>query len=95
MNELKKNGRSAISLCFVPAVMEIIGYVVFGMSGGSGFDFNVLWRTPVSIILGIAIGLLTAAVLAIIITAPVGAFLIVILYKKLLSNESMSQEYVS
>ena len=29
--ELKKNGRSAIMLCFVPALFEIIGYVVFGM----------------------------------------------------------------
>ena len=25
--ELKKNGRSAIMLCFVPAVFEIIGYI--------------------------------------------------------------------
>lgn len=126
VNELRKNGRSAVMLCFVPAVMEIIGYVVFGilllkldwsdaailgcvmaavspavivprmlkikdegygtdkgipqmiltgasaddvfviilftaflgMSGGSGFDFNILWRTPVSIVLGIGVGLL-------------------------------------
>ena len=126
INELKKNGRSAVMLCFVPAVMEIIGYVVFGilllkltwneaailgcvmaavspavivprmlklkeqgygthkgipqmiltgasaddvfviilftaflgMSGGGSFDFNILWRTPVSIILGIGVGLL-------------------------------------
>lgn len=28
--ELKKNGRSAIMLCFVPAVFEIFGYIVFG-----------------------------------------------------------------
>lgn len=28
--ELKKNGRSAIILCFVPALCEIVGYVVFG-----------------------------------------------------------------
>ena len=30
IGELKKNGRSAIMLCFVPAVFEIIGYIVFG-----------------------------------------------------------------
>lgn len=126
INELKKNGRSAVMLCFIPAVMEIVGYIVFGtlllkidwteaailgcvmaavspavivprmlrikeqgygtdksipqmiltgasaddvfviilftaflgMSGGSGFDFNIFWRTPVSIILGIGLGLL-------------------------------------
>ena len=126
INELKKNGRSAVMLCFVPAVMEIVGYIIFGilllkiswneaailgcvmaavspavivprilklkeqgygtdkgipqmiltgasaddvfviilftaflgMSGGNGFDFNILWRTPVSIILGIGLGLL-------------------------------------
>ena len=29
--ELKKNGRSAIMLCFVPALFEIVGYVVFGL----------------------------------------------------------------
>lgn len=126
INELKKNGRSAIMLCFVPALMEIVGYVVFGilllqlswneaailgcvmaavspavivprmlklkeegygadkgipqmiltgasaddifviilftaflgMTGGGSFDFNILWRTPVSIILGIGGGLL-------------------------------------
>ena len=28
--ELKKNGRSAIMLCFVPALFEIVGYIVFG-----------------------------------------------------------------
>lgn len=28
--ELKKNGRSAIMLCFVPALFEIVGYLVFG-----------------------------------------------------------------
>lgn len=126
INELKKNGRSAIMLCFVPAVMEIIGYIIFGilllkvswneaailgcvmaavspavivprmlkikeqgygtdkgipqmiltgasaddvfviilfttflgMSGGDTFDFNILWKTPVSIILGISFGIL-------------------------------------
>lgn len=126
ISELKKNGRSAIMLCFVPAVMEIVGYVVFGilllgidwseaavlgcvmaavspavivprmlklkeqgygtdkgipqmiltgasaddvfviilftaflgMTGGGAFDYNILWRTPVSIILGIGVGLL-------------------------------------
>lgn len=30
--ELKKNGRSAIMLCFVPALFEIAGYIVFGTS---------------------------------------------------------------
>lgn len=126
VNELKKNGRSAIMLCFVPATMEIAGYIIFGtvllkidwneaavlgcvmaavspavivprmlkikeqgygtdksipqmiltgasaddvfviilftafigMSGGDGFDFNIFWRTPVSIVLGIGLGLL-------------------------------------
>lgn len=29
-NELKKNGRSAIMLCFVPALFEIAGYMIFG-----------------------------------------------------------------
>ena len=29
--ELKKNGRSAIMLCFVPALFEIVGYIVFGL----------------------------------------------------------------
>ena len=125
-NELKKNGRSAVMLCFVPACFEIVGYIVFGiillnlkwneaailgcvmsavspavvvprmlrlqsekygtdkgipqmimagasaddvfviilftaflgMQGGESFDFNVLWKTPVSIILGIGVGLL-------------------------------------
>ena len=28
--ELKKNGRSAIMLCFVPALLEIIGYILLG-----------------------------------------------------------------
>ena len=28
--ELKKNGRSATMLCFVPALFEIVGYLVFG-----------------------------------------------------------------
>lgn len=126
INELKRNGRSAIMLCFVPALMEIAGYIIFGilllkinwnegailgcvmaavspavivprmlklkeegygtdksipqmiltgasaddvfviilftaflgMSGGNGFDFNIFWRTPASIILGIGLGLL-------------------------------------
>lgn len=126
VNELKKNGRSAVMLCFVPAVMEIVGYLVFGtlllkinwseaavlgcvmaavspavivprmlrikeqgygtdksipqmiltgasaddvfviilftaflgMTGSSGFDYNIFWRTPVSIVLGIGLGLL-------------------------------------
>lgn len=30
LNELKKNGRSAILFCFVPALCEIVGYVIFG-----------------------------------------------------------------
>lgn len=30
LTELKKNGRSAIMLCFVPALFEIVGYIVFG-----------------------------------------------------------------
>lgn len=132
VNELKKNGRSAVMLCFVPAVMEIIGYIVFGilllkinwneaailgcvmaavspavivprmlkikeqcygtdkgipqmiltgasaddvfviilftaflgMSGGSGFDYNIFWRTPVSIVLGIGLGLFIGWVFA-------------------------------
>ena len=29
-DELKKNGRSAIMLCFVPALFEILGYIAFG-----------------------------------------------------------------
>ncbi len=127
LNELKKNGRSAVLLCFVPACLEIVGYVVFGtlllnlkwneaallgtvmaavspavvvprmlklkengygtekgipqmiMAGasaddvfvmilftalftmsdtGSSFDFGILWKTPVSILTGIASGLL-------------------------------------
>ena len=29
--ELKKNGRSAIMLCFVPALFEIVGYIAFGL----------------------------------------------------------------
>lgn len=125
IRELKKNGRSAVMLCFVPAVLEIAGYIIFGilllkidwneaailgcvmaavspavivprmlkikdrgygtdkaipqmiltgasaddvfviilftaflgMSGGSGFDFDILWKTPVSIALGIGFGL--------------------------------------
>lgn len=137
INALKKNGRSAIMLCFVPAVFEIIGYIIFGilllnmswneaallgcvmaavspavivprmlklqsenygtdkgipqmimtgasaddvfviilftaflgMQNGGSFDFNVLWRTPVSIILGIGVGLLFG-------------FLFVLLFKK-------------
>lgn len=125
-NEMKKNGRSAIMLCFIPACCEIVGYIIFGtilldlqwneaailgcvmaavspavvvprmlrlqserygtdkgipqmiMAGSSAddvfviilftaflgmpnsgsFDFNVLWKTPVSIILGIGVGLI-------------------------------------
>ena len=30
LGELKKNGRSAIMLCFVPALFEIVGYIIFG-----------------------------------------------------------------
>ena len=30
LDELKKNGRIAIMLCFVPALFEIVGYIVFG-----------------------------------------------------------------
>ncbi len=29
-DELKKNGRSAVMLCFVPALLEIAGYILFG-----------------------------------------------------------------
>ena len=29
-NEMKKNGRSAIMLCFIPACCEIVGYIIFG-----------------------------------------------------------------
>lgn len=124
IKELRKNGRSAVMLCFVPAVMEIIGYICFGtlllaldwseaailgcvmaavspavivprmlklkeqgygtdkgipqmiLTGASAddvfviilftaflgmsgsFDFNILWRTPVSMILGIGTGML-------------------------------------
>ena len=125
-DELKKNGRSAIMLCFVPALFEIIGYIVFGswlldmnvkdaaimgcvmaavspavivprmlklkeegygtnkgipqmiMAGASaddifviilftslmalpttqGFDLNILWKIPCSVILGVGVGLL-------------------------------------
>ena len=31
LGDLRKNGRSAIMMCFVPATVEIIGYVLFGM----------------------------------------------------------------
>lgn len=135
IKELKKNGRSAIMLCFVPALMEIIGYIIFGilllkidwneaailgcvmaavspavivprmlkikeqgygtdkgipqmilmgasaddvfviilftaflwMPGGSGFDFNILWQTPVSMILGIGLGLLIGWLFALVV----------------------------
>lgn len=135
VNELRKNGRSAVLLCFVPAIMEIIGYIIFGilllkiswneaallgcvmaavspavivprmlklkeqgygtdkgipqmiltgasaddvfviilftaflgMSGGNGFDFNILWRTPVSIVLGIGVGLLIGCLFALVV----------------------------
>ncbi len=124
--DLKKNGRSAILLCFLPAVFEIAAYVGFGvlildidplsaailgsvmaavspavivprmlklkeerygtkkgipdmiiagasvddvfvivlftalcaMSEGQGFSLNVLWQVPVSIVLGIGVGIL-------------------------------------
>ena len=135
IKELKKNGRSAIMLCFVPAIMEIIGYVIFGtllldlswieaallgcvmsavspavivsrmlnlkekgygndkgipqmimtgasaddvfviilftaflgMSKGSDFDFNIFWKTPTSMILGIGLGLLIGFIFTLII----------------------------
>ncbi len=122
--ELKKNGRSAILLCFVPACVEIAAYIALGtlllglnwieaavlgcvmaavspavvvprmlkleregygtdkgipqmitagasaddvfvillitaflgMAGSGSFDFNVLWKTPVSILTGVALG---------------------------------------
>ena len=131
-DELKKNGRSAIMLCFVPALFEIIGYIVFGswlldmnvkdaavmgcvmaavspavivprmlklkeegygtnkgipqmiMAGASaddifviilftslmalpttqGFDLNILWKIPCSVILGVGVGLLFGWVFA-------------------------------
>ena len=128
IQELRKNGRSAVMLCFVPAAAEIVGYVIFGvlllrlswneaallgtvmaavspavvvprmlklkeagygtdkgipqmiltgasaddifviilftallaMSGkGGSFDIHFLWKTPVSILTGIALGLLS------------------------------------
>lgn len=126
IKELKQNGRSAIMLCFVPAIMEIIGYILLGifllkinwneaallgcvmaavspavivprmlklketgygtnkgipqmiLTGASAddvfviilfaaflgvskrgvFDFNIIWRTPISMVLGIGLGLL-------------------------------------
>lgn len=131
-NELKKNGRSAVLMCFLPAIMEMIGYVIFGililkmrwdesallgcvmaavspavivprmlklkengygvakgipqmiltgasaddvfviilftafvgMAGGGSFDFNIIWRIPISIALGIGLGLGVGRVLA-------------------------------
>lgn len=30
LNDLKKNGRSAVMLCFVPATAEILAYLLFG-----------------------------------------------------------------
>lgn len=142
LSEPKKNGRSAIMLCFVPALFEIVGYVVFGswfldmsikeaaimgcvmaavspavivprmlklkeesygtnkgipqmiMAGASADDifvivlFSSLMALPAE--KGFACGqtVLTAAVLAILITAPIGAFLIDSLYKKMLDNTS-------
>lgn len=124
--DLKKNGRSAILMCFLPAILEIVAYIVFGvlilridmlsaailgsvmaavspavivprmlklkeegygkekgipdmimagasvddvfvivlftalcsMGGGEGFTLNILWQVPVSIILGIGVGML-------------------------------------
>lgn len=127
LKDLKKNGLSAIMLCFVPASIEILAYLLLGtlilrldalsaailgcvmaavspavvvprmlklketgygtdkgipdmimtgasaddvyvivlftslttMAGGGSFSWNILWQVPVSIILGIAVGIVT------------------------------------
>lgn len=127
VGKLRKNGRSAVMLCFVPATAEIIGYVILGVTmlsltaaesallgcvmaavspavvvprmlkiqasgygedkgisqmitagasaddifviilftaltsavSGGGFDASVLWQIPVSVLLGITLGLVT------------------------------------
>lgn len=127
LKDLKKNGLSAVLLCFVPALLEIIGYIIFGklllnltvldagllgcvmaavspavvvprmlklkesgygtdkgipdmimtgasaddvfvivlftslltMTEGGGFSLNIVWQVPVSIMLGIIVGVVT------------------------------------
>lgn len=134
LNDLRKNGRCSILMCFVPAVFEIGGYLIFGscilhlniieagimgtvmaavspavvvprmlkvreqgygvkkgipqmivagasaddvfviilftafigMAAGGGFSYDVLWRVPVSIILGIGIGAIAGCLFAVV-----------------------------
>lgn len=134
LSDLRKNGRCSILMCFVPAVFEIGGYLIFGscilhlniieagilgtvmaavspavvvprmlkireqgygvkkgipqmivagasaddvfviilftafigMAAGGGFSYDVLWRVPVSIILGIGIGAIAGYLFAVI-----------------------------
>ena len=57
LKDLKKAGRSAVLLSFVPASLEIAGYVRFAQGGHANvLDFV---NIPVSIVLGIILGAVT------------------------------------
>lgn len=127
LKDLKKNGVSAVLMCFVPATAEILGYMLLGtlILKMELLDAALLFRMAgvflcvcfsklnmkerlfcmiayspkateqaaigaIPLTMGLACGqtILTAAVLAIIITAPLGAFLTDLTYKNCLQKGS-------
>ncbi len=104
LSGLKKIGRPAALMCFVPATFELIGVILTapGLMGLTTLEASVMGvvlaavspavvvgtADGIPLALGLACGdtLLTAAVLAIVLTAPLGAFAIDLSYKKLLTK---------
>lgn len=93
LSDLKRVGRPAVLMAFVPASCEILACILFApaLLGLSRIEAAVLGAVlgAVSPAMGLPCGqiVLSAAVLAILLTAPLGAFGIDLTYRRLLEKD--------
>ena len=93
LSDLKRVGRPAVLMAFVPASCEILACILFApaLLGLSRIEAAVLGAVlgAVSLAMGLPCGqiVLSAAVLAILLTAPLGAFGIDLSYRRLLEKD--------
>lgn len=93
LSDLKRVGRPAVLMAFVPASCEILACILFApaLLGLSRIEAAVLGAVlgSVPLAMGLPCGqiVLSAAVLAILLTAPLGAFGIDLSYRRLLEKD--------
>ena len=100
VDDLKKVGRPAVLMCFLPACFEVAGMLLLApaLLGISLLDAAIMGAVvaaigSVPLAMGLPCGqlVLTVAVLAILVTAPLGAFGVDMTYRRLLTRQIPEQ----